>query len=203
MAAVDRRCGGMSGLTDFQRDVTRLFFSLPASDGFLLAGGGALLAAGLSSRPTRDLDFFGAPGSVDFVGARSQFEAAAAQRGWVCVPVQVSDVFVRLRVSGAEDVIVDLAVDVAPGRPALITLVGPTFHPEELAGRKLAALFSRAEARDFADVFVLAERFGRSVLIERALEVDRGIGARVLADMMRTIERFADDELPVHPGDVE
>lgn len=39
----------MSGLTDFQAEVTRLFFSLPASEGFLLAGGGALLAAGLPS----------------------------------------------------------------------------------------------------------------------------------------------------------
>jgi hypothetical protein len=39
----------MNGLTEFQTEVTRLFFSLPASDGFLLAGGGALLG-GLSSR---------------------------------------------------------------------------------------------------------------------------------------------------------
>jgi len=34
----------VSGLTDFQIEVARLFFRLPASDGFLLAGGGALLA---------------------------------------------------------------------------------------------------------------------------------------------------------------
>ena len=29
----------MSGLTPFQAEVARLFFSLPAADGFLLAGG--------------------------------------------------------------------------------------------------------------------------------------------------------------------
>jgi hypothetical protein len=52
----------MSGLTPFQEDVARLFFSLPASDGFLLAGGGALLATGLSTRPTEDRDFFGERG---------------------------------------------------------------------------------------------------------------------------------------------
>jgi hypothetical protein len=46
----------MSGLTDFQIEVARLFFGLPASDGFLLAGGGALLASGLTTRPTHDLD---------------------------------------------------------------------------------------------------------------------------------------------------
>jgi len=49
----------VSGLTDFQAEVSRLFFSLPASNGFLLAGGGALLASGLTTRPTQDLDFFG------------------------------------------------------------------------------------------------------------------------------------------------
>jgi hypothetical protein len=41
--------------------VAQLFFSLAASRGFLLAGGAALLAQHLSSRPTDDLDFFTAP----------------------------------------------------------------------------------------------------------------------------------------------
>jgi hypothetical protein len=45
-------------LTKFQLEVARLFFSLPASDGFVLAGGAALIAQHLTSRPTQDLDFF-------------------------------------------------------------------------------------------------------------------------------------------------
>lgn len=49
----------MSNLDQFKSEVARLFFSLSASDGYLLAGGGALLAGGFSSRPTEDLDFFG------------------------------------------------------------------------------------------------------------------------------------------------
>jgi hypothetical protein len=71
----------VSGLTDFQIEVARLFFGLPASDGFLLAGGGALLASGLTDRPTHDLDFFGAPDDVDVTAARDQFEQAIADRG--------------------------------------------------------------------------------------------------------------------------
>ena len=51
----------MPDLTDFQLEVTGLFFSLPASKGFLLAGGAALLAQHLTTRPTEDLDFFTAP----------------------------------------------------------------------------------------------------------------------------------------------
>lgn len=48
-------------LTAFQTEVARLFFALPESKGFLLAGGAALLAQHLTARPTEDLDFFTAP----------------------------------------------------------------------------------------------------------------------------------------------
>jgi len=74
----------LSGLTEFQVEVSRLFFSLPASDGFLLAGGGALLASGLSQRPTRDLDFFGEQGRADVGEMRRQFLVAASDNGWRC-----------------------------------------------------------------------------------------------------------------------
>ena len=192
----------MSGLTDFQVEVARLFFGLPASDGFLLAGGGALLASGLTDRPTHDRDFFGAPDLVEVAAARDQFENAVADRGWRSVRLHDSATFVRLHVTGAEELIVEFAIDSAAGRPPVITIVGPTFDPEELAGRKLIALFSRAEARDFADVYVLAQRFDRATLLERAHEVDPGFDRVVLAEMMGTLDRFADDELPINPPDV-
>jgi hypothetical protein len=187
----------MSNLTDFQTEITRLFFSLPASSGFLLAGGGALLATGLTARPTQDLDFFGAPDLVDIDAARGQFEAALGERGIAYERVQDSGNFIRLRLSTDVDVlVVDLAIDSPPGRPPVMTIIGPTFDPEELAGRKLAALFSRAEARDFTDVFELARRFDRRLILDRATEVDLGIEPGMLATMMRTLSRFTDDELP-------
>lgn len=82
------------------------------------------------------------------------------------------------------------------------TAAGPTFAPEELAGRKLAALFDRAEARDFADVFVLTRRFDRSLLEKRASDIDLGFDRLVLATMMRTLSRFTDSEIPVDQTDV-
>jgi hypothetical protein len=54
------------GLPPFQQQVARLFFALPASRGFLLAGGAALVAQHLTARPTEDLDFFTAPGKGMF-----------------------------------------------------------------------------------------------------------------------------------------
>jgi len=59
----------------------------------------------------------------------------AAEHGWQCTRIQDSDTFVRLRISGDHEVIIDLAIDAPPGRPSVVTIVGPTFDPEELAGR--------------------------------------------------------------------
>lgn len=68
------------------------------------------------------------------------------------------------------------------------------------AGHKLLALFDRAAARNFADVYVLARPFGKAVLLARAAQIDGGFDVRVLADMIATLDRFADDELPVPGG---
>jgi hypothetical protein len=192
----------MNGLTEFQTEVSRLFFSLPASDGFLLAGGGALLASGLTDRPTEDLDFFGQRGRSNVAAARSQLEAAIAERGWKSICIQDSESFVRLHVHGPAELLIDIAIDVSPGQLPIVSIVGPTFAPEELAGRKLIALFDRAEARDFADVFVLARHFSRELMLTRATEIDLGLDFTVLAAMMRTLNRFTDEELPIEAGDV-
>lgn len=71
---------------------------------------------------------------------------------------------------------------------------------EELAGHKLLALFDRAAARDFADVYVLARRFGKDALITRVTRIDSGFDTKVLADTMVTLDRFADSEVPVPSG---
>jgi hypothetical protein len=83
-----------------------------------------------------------------------------------------------------------------------MTFVGPTLAPVELGGRKLLALFDRAEARDFADVFVLAQRFGTQLLVEQGRLVDAGLDEQVLAAMVGRLDRFADDEIPIQPGEV-
>jgi hypothetical protein len=97
-------------------------------------------------------------------------------------------------------VLIDLAVNAPPDLPASVTPAGPTLAPEELAGNKLLALLDRAAARDFADVYVLARRFGKDVLLARAAQIDAGFDVRVLADMIATLGRFTDSELPIPDG---
>ena len=78
-----------------------------------------------------------------------------------------------------------------------MTRLGPTPTPLDLAGRKLLALFSRAEARDFADVFLLARTFGKSTMMRQAAITDAGFDRLVLAEMLAAHVRLSDDEIPV------
>ena len=71
---------GDSALTAFQVQVARSFFALPASHGFLLAGGAALLAQHLTTRPTQDLDFFTRTGAGNVPAATDALEDAANER---------------------------------------------------------------------------------------------------------------------------
>jgi hypothetical protein len=195
--------GGVSStptaLTAFQVSVASLFFSLPASEGFLLAGGAALAAQNLTSRPTHDLDLFTRAGASSVPEARDAFEAAARSRGWTVERMRDAETFCRLVVHGDDDLLVDLALDSPPTMPPTASFAGPTFALEELAGRKVIALFDRAEARDFADVFVLAQRYPKDLLIRRAAEVDAGFDPVVLGTMLGSLGRFRDEEIPIDP----
>jgi hypothetical protein len=183
-------------LTDFQVQVARLFFSLPEAQGFLLAGGAALVAQHLTSRPTQDLDFFTRVGATSVPAARDALEATAHDRGWTIERVRDEATFCRLVIHGEEALLVDLALDSPPEHPATASLIGPTFAPEELAGRKVVALFDRAEARDFADVFELSQHFSKEDLLAEASEVDRGFDRHIFAEMLRSLARFSDADLP-------
>lgn len=189
-------------LTAFQLEVARVFFSLAESKGYLLSGGAALVASDLTARPTGDLDLFTHAPSESVAGGRDALVAAASARHWATTVIRDTPTFCRLVVHGPEDLLVDLAVDSPPASPPTMTVLGPTLAPLELAARKLLALFGRAEARDFTDVYVLAERFGKPALLALAGQIDPGFDERVLAEMLTTLRRFSDDELPVDLADV-
>lgn len=184
-----------SPLSDFQLEVAAVFFTLPASAGFLLAGGAALAAQHLTTRPTQDLDFFTSPGQGEVPAARDEFVAAAQVRGWTLRVLRDEPTFCRLQITGPQELLVDIALDATPGHPPVASIAGPTLDPGELAGRKVIALFDRAAARDFADVFVLSNSFGKDELFRLATNIDAGFDPRVLADMFGLINRYTDRDL--------
>lgn len=71
---------------------------------------------------------------------------------------------------------------------------------EELGADKMLALFGRAEARDFVDVYALAQRLGVEQLLVLAREKDAGFDEYVLATMMDSIDRFTRAEFEVDDG---
>lgn len=191
-----------SALTDLQRAVLELFFSLPESEGFVLAGGAGLVASGLTDRPTQDVDLFGSDVATGIAAAADALEAACAKRGWTTERIRDTRTFRRLVVHGPDDdLLVDLAVDSPPLGIPTITAVGPTYPPEELAARKLLALFDRAEARDFVDVHALSERFDLNRLLDLAAQLDGGFTSTLLVEMLASHRRFNDDDFVKLGGD--
>lgn len=166
-----RRCS-RAGPDRLQVRVAQLLFSLPAAQGFLPAGGAALGAQHLTTWPTQDLDFFTRVGATNVPATRNALEIAAHEHGWSIERLRDEATFCRLIIHGADDLLVDLALDSPPQQPATASLIGRTFAPEELAGGKVVALFDRAEARDFADVLELSGHFTKGDLLKQAALVD-------------------------------
>jgi len=166
-----RRCS-RAGPDRLQVRVAQLLFSLPAAQGFLPAGGAPLGAQHLTTWPTQDLDFFTRVGATNVPATRNALEIAAHEHGWSIERLRDEATFCRLIIHGADDLLVDLALDSPPQQPATASLIGRTFAPEELAGGKVVALFDRAEARDFADVLELSGHFTKGDLLKQAALVD-------------------------------
>jgi hypothetical protein len=69
-----------------------------------------------------------------------------------------------------------------------------------VAGGKMEALFTRAEARDFIDIdsMVTSGRFSRSKLQELAASRDAGFDLRILAEMLAVIDIYPEAEFSAY-----
>ena len=188
-------------ITGFQVEVANVFFALPEASSFLLAGGLALLAQGMSVRPTEDMDAF-TSNPDDVQRASAAFQVAARSRGWGVEVMRASDTFVRLQVEGSEQILVDLALDSPPGLPSMMPVLGPTFAPDELAARKLLALFGRALPRDFVDVYRVCQSRATASLLRHAQTLDPGFDSDQLVIAIGQLARYADAQLPIQADEV-
>ena len=190
-------------LSTFQVHIARIFFTLKASEGYLVAGGAGLLASELINRSTQDIDLFASTPVTSVVEAKASFLRALNRRNYRVEVIHDNPTFCRLLITDrGDELLVDLAIDSPPHDRPTVTLLGPTQAPRELAARKVLALFGRAEARDFADVYVLAQLFGKDTLLDLAVVLDPGFDRGVLAQMLETLGRLADDEIPLSGAEV-
>jgi hypothetical protein len=190
-------------LTELQVQLASTFFALDAAEGYLVAGGAGLLAAALIDRPTEDLDLFAADPVTSVTSAKEAYLQALREHGCLVVLIDDEPTFCRMVVGrDGSETLVDLAIDSPPTEPPTMTILGPTLAPLELATRKLLALFGRAEARDFADLYVLCRQFDRTTLIEQAHRADADFDLGVLAQVMNSLARFDDSGIPAAAGSV-
>ena len=179
-------------LTDLQRRIALTVSQVVQGEGFALAGGAALIFQGVVDRRTRDLDFF----TVDATAVNRvcpEVEAALRSMGMSVTKRVDAPGFIRLEVSEANETCeVDFGSD-ARLRPAMATELGPMIASEELAADKTLALFGRAAARDFVDVFALSEVFGQDRLLELAAEKDRGFDKQHFAEALAAFSRLDRD----------
>jgi hypothetical protein len=170
--------------------------------GFALAGGYAVQAHGFLTRPSEDIDLFTSAERTDFRDGVNTIKSAYERLG-IAVRVDVcSDHFARLWVTdthSGQSGKVELAADIRSEAPVTMS-IGPVVHVDDVAGGKMEALFTRAEARDFIDIdaIVTSGRFTRTKLQELAASRDAGFDLGVLADMLAVIDIYPDAEFSAY-----
>jgi hypothetical protein len=196
------------GLTALQIEVGRLFFALPASEGYLVDGDAALAAHRLIDRSTRDLRLLLVNGDTDWATATATaasasvrpalagLHAEARDRGWVAqdLPGDPDQAGAAVLIEGmGQRLVATLVTGPPPAYPATLTVLGPTIAPDELAGRLVAALSRRADPDDLVDVLALARRFATDRLFALAAEADPGFDPAVLARSLASRGEPGDD----------
>lgn len=169
----------------FHERVATLALAVAERHGFVLGGGLALIAHGVVSRPTTDIDLFG-PETASVTAAATTVRSALHAAG-----IRVEDVpYEDALSSGLDDLDQHMVEMVAyrddtdrdgvalslghlprSRRPVMLS-IGAVMDLRDLVAYKVAALVTRGEVRDFIDVSVfLAERSPQQ-LLDLARRVD-------------------------------
>ena len=171
-----------------------------SDDGFCLAGGAALVAAGLSVRPTRDIDAFTSR-QTDVSVAAHRASERLIEAGFDVRVERAAPAFATLLVTAAgrrrSQFRVDLGIDHIAW-PPVSTPLGPTLSVRELAANKVLALFGRVQPRDLVDLETLARDRPIEDMLADAAVKDPGFERSILAEMIEHVVARPDPEWP--PG---
>lgn len=191
----------VSGL---HRQVATIALDAAAGHGFALGGGNALLAHGIITRPTRDVDLFSnRQGGVE--AAAATVEAALRAAGLVAERRDqaggLADIFPGMGEGLAEWIITapdgeQMLLQLAyfdRGREPLVMDLGPVLDIEDVAGGKVCALAGRVEPRDYADTAALLETYSPAQLIGFAWRLDPGLTDRDFADAGQRLDQMTDE----------
>jgi Nucleotidyl transferase AbiEii toxin, Type IV TA system len=190
-------------LTDLHRRVATVALRVATRYGFALGGGNALIAHGLISRPTQDVDLF--TNEEAGVGAAAASVEAALQAAGFAAEREddaegLSDVF-----EGMGEGLAEWTVTAPDGQRMMLQMayfdrtrqpvtmdVGPVLSLEDVVGGKVCALASRAEPRDYIDTAAALRHYSIQDAIRLARRLDPGLADRDFADAGRRLDGWGD-----------
>lgn len=190
----------------FKARVAKVALAAAHAEGFALAGGNALAAHELLSRPTQDVDLFSPePGGT---GRVLEAVVAGLQADGFDVHVvrgsaEPGTDFAQLHVSrdGATTQL-DLGRDWR-AHHAVTLDIGPVLHLDDAVGAKVTALLGRALARDFIDVAAALSRYPRQRLLELAFQRDPGLRVLDVALAAQRLDDLNDEQFMRYALDVD
>ncbi len=192
-------------LDDLHRQVAAIALRAGEAYGFALGGGNALIAHGVISRLTHDVDLFS---DQEFGVARASaaVEASLVEAGFRAERQDITgglgDIFY-----GMGDGLAEWIVTAPGGQQMTLQMsyfdrarspvrkdVGPVLALEDAIGGKVCALASRAEPRDYIDTAATLRRgYTPEQLIGFARRLDPGLTERDFADAGRQLDRMPDE----------
>lgn len=178
--------------------LARVGLAVGAPYGFALAGGYAMQHNGFLVRPSEDVDLF------TIYARSSEFDTAVdaiidAYRGdgfTVTRDKYFAGSFARLYVSdGRVTAKVELGTDWRAHQPIQMD-IGPVLHPDDAVAAKMSALWGRAIARDFIDIYaaLMSGSYGRADLLRLAADADSGFDLSTFAAALGRLAVLDDDD---------
>jgi nucleotidyltransferase AbiEii toxin of type IV toxin-antitoxin system len=190
-------------LDELHRRVATVALRVANRYGFALGGGNALIAHGLITRPTQDVDLFtneetgveAAAGSVEAALQDAGFETEREDQA-----AGLSDMF-----EGMDEGLAEWTVTASDGQQIMLQMayfdrtrqpvtmdVGPVLSLEDVVGGKVCALAGRAEPRDYIDTAAALKHYSIHDAIGLARRLDPGLEYRDFADAARRLDQWGD-----------
>lgn len=177
--------------------IARVALAAGARYGLALAGGYAVSAHGMGTRPSGDVDLFTSwQHRHEFPELATAVIAALESAGWSVAVVQRAETFARLTVTDPADGAsekVELSADWRAHDPVILD-IGPVLHADDAIANKVCALFGRALPRDFldVDVAITSGRYTREQLLDLAANADGGFDHLLFADALGALTQITD-----------
>jgi Nucleotidyl transferase AbiEii toxin, Type IV TA system len=190
-------------LDELHRRVATIALRVANRYGFALGGGNALIAHGLITRPTQDVDLF-TNEEAGVEAAAGSVEAALRNAGFETEREETADGLSEM-FEGMDDGLAEWTVTASDGQQIMLQMayfdrtrqpvtmdVGPVLSLEDVVGGKVCALAGRAEPRDYIDTAAALKRYSIQDAIRLARRLDPGLEDRDFADAARRLDQWGD-----------